>query len=59
MNAVDTNVLLYVYDPRDPVKQAQAATLVSLLESLSEPFKRLDEEVEKELSSWLSGLQRK
>jgi hypothetical protein len=24
MNAVDTNVLLYVHDPRDPVKQAIA-----------------------------------
>lgn len=29
--------------------QSQAAILASLLESLSEPFKRLDEEVEKEL----------
>ena len=31
MNAVDTNVLLYVHDPRDPVKQAQAAALVQSL----------------------------
>jgi predicted nucleic acid-binding protein len=29
MNAVDTNVLLYVQDPRDPGKQAIAAALVS------------------------------
>ena len=28
MNAVDTNVLLYVHDPRSPGKQAQAAALV-------------------------------
>jgi predicted nucleic acid-binding protein len=28
MNAVDTNVLIYVQDPRDPVKQATAAALV-------------------------------
>ena len=31
MNAVDTNVLLYVHDPRDPVKQARAAALVQSL----------------------------
>ena len=31
MNAVDTNVLLYVHDPRDPVKQAKAAMLVQSL----------------------------
>jgi len=31
MNAVDTNVLIYVNDPRDPVKQALAASLVSSL----------------------------
>jgi predicted nucleic acid-binding protein len=29
MHAVDTNVLLYVHDPRDPAKQAQASSLVS------------------------------
>jgi predicted nucleic acid-binding protein len=28
MNAVDTNVLIYVQDPRDPVKQATATALV-------------------------------
>jgi predicted nucleic acid-binding protein len=28
MNAVDTNVLLYVHDPADKVKQAKAAALV-------------------------------
>jgi predicted nucleic acid-binding protein len=28
MNAVDTNVLLYVHDPRDPIKQAKASVLV-------------------------------
>jgi predicted nucleic acid-binding protein len=33
MNAVDTNVLLYVHDPRDRAKQAVAA---SLLESLAD-----------------------
>jgi len=33
MNAVDTNILLYVHDPRDPAKQATAASLV---ESLSD-----------------------
>lgn len=31
MNAVDTNVLLYVHDPRDPIKQARAAALVQSL----------------------------
>lgn len=29
MNAVDTNVLLYVHDPRDPVKQATATKLLA------------------------------
>jgi len=37
------------YDDNLHLLQSQAATLVSLLESLSEPFKHLDEEVEKEL----------
>jgi len=31
MNAVDTNILIYVNDPRDPDKQAIAASLVSSL----------------------------
>ncbi|HKQ07125.1 MAG TPA: PIN domain-containing protein [Blastocatellia bacterium] len=31
MNAVDTNVLIYVHDPRDPVKQAIANSLVHSL----------------------------
>jgi predicted nucleic acid-binding protein len=31
MNAVDTNILIYVNDPRDPVKQKIAASLVSAL----------------------------
>jgi predicted nucleic acid-binding protein len=31
MNAVDTNVLIYVQDPRDPIKQAKAAALVKSL----------------------------
>src|SRR5437870_13680478 len=31
MNAVDTNVLVYLHDTRDPVKQAQAAALVTSL----------------------------
>lgn len=33
MNAVDTNILLYVHDPRDPAKQAASA---SLLQSLTD-----------------------
>ncbi|MDB9309580.1 nucleic-acid-binding protein, contains PIN domain protein [Aphanizomenon sp. CS-733/32] len=31
MNAVDTNILIYVNDPRDPHKQEIAASLVSNL----------------------------
>jgi predicted nucleic acid-binding protein len=31
MNAVDTNILIYVNDPHDPVKQEIAASLVSAL----------------------------
>lgn len=31
MNAVDTNILIYVNDPRDPVKQEIAISLVSAL----------------------------
>lgn len=31
MNAVDTNILIYVNDPRDPAKQVIAASLVSAL----------------------------
>ena len=31
MNAVDTNVLIYARDPRDPRKQAVAATLLASL----------------------------
>jgi predicted nucleic acid-binding protein len=31
MNAVDTNVLLYVHDPRDPDKQITAAALLQSL----------------------------
>lgn len=30
-NAVDTNVLIYVQDPRDPIKQAKTATLIKSL----------------------------
>jgi predicted nucleic acid-binding protein len=33
MNAVDTNVLIYAHDPRDPKKQA---TAISLIESLAD-----------------------
>lgn len=29
MNAVDTNVLIYVRDPRDPVKQQKAVKLTT------------------------------
>ena len=32
MNAVDTNVLIYARDPRDPVKQAVAYKLISSFE---------------------------
>ncbi len=31
MNAVDTNVLIYAHDPRDPVKQAKAVALIASL----------------------------
>ena len=31
MNAVDTNILIYVNDPRDPDKQEIAISLVSAL----------------------------
>jgi predicted nucleic acid-binding protein len=31
MNAVDTNVLVYAHDPRDPVKQNQAVALIASL----------------------------
>lgn len=31
MNAVDTNVLIYAHDPRDPVKQRQAISLIASL----------------------------
>lgn len=31
MNAVDTNILLYIHDPRDPAKQARAASFVRSL----------------------------
>ena len=31
MNAVDTNILLYVHDPRDPDKQAIAASVIQSL----------------------------
>jgi predicted nucleic acid-binding protein len=31
MNAVDTNILLYVHDPRDPAKQATAEALIQSL----------------------------
>lgn len=31
MNAVDTNILIYVQDTRDPVKQAKAVELIDTL----------------------------
>ena len=31
MNAVDTNILIYVNDPRNPIKQAVAASLIPSL----------------------------
>ena len=33
MNAVDTNVLIYTFDPRDPVKQQKARHLTTNLAS--------------------------
>jgi flagellar assembly protein FliH len=44
------------YEDNLHLLQNQAAILVSLLESLSEPFKRLDEEVEKELVKLVIGI---
>ncbi|MDP3589727.1 MAG: flagellar assembly protein FliH [Methylobacter sp.] len=44
------------YEDNVHLLQSQAATLVSLLESLSEPFKKLDEEVEKELVKLVIGI---
>jgi predicted nucleic acid-binding protein len=37
MNAVDTNMLVYAHDPRDPVKQNKAAALTA---SLTDGFLR-------------------
>jgi len=31
MNAVDTNILIYINDPRDPIKQEVASSLVAAL----------------------------
>lgn len=31
MNAVDTNILIYVNDPRDPTKQAIASSLIAFM----------------------------
>lgn len=31
MNAVGTDILLYVHDPRDPAKQTTSATIVQSL----------------------------
>lgn len=31
MNAVDTNVLIYTHDPRDPIKQTKAVSLIASL----------------------------
>jgi flagellar assembly protein FliH len=44
------------YEDNAHLLQSQAATLVSLLESLNEPFKQLDEEVEKELVKLVIGI---
>ncbi|TAN70394.1 MAG: flagellar assembly protein FliH [Methylobacter sp.] len=44
------------YEDNLHLLQSQAAILVSLLESLSEPFKLLDEEVEKELVKLVIGI---
>ncbi len=44
------------YDENVHLLQSQAVILVSLLESLSEPFKALDQEVEKELVKLVIGI---
>ena len=44
------------YEDNFHLLQSQAAILTSLLESLSQPFKRLDEEVEKELVQLAIGI---
>ncbi len=44
------------YEDNVHLLQAQVATLTSLLESLSEPFNRLDEKVEKELVKLVIGI---
>jgi len=44
------------YEDNAHLLQNQAATLSSLVESLNEPFKRLDEEVEKELVKLVIGI---
>jgi flagellar assembly protein FliH len=44
------------YEDNLHLLQSQAARLVSLLESLSEPFKRLDDEVENELVKLVIGI---
>lgn len=44
------------YEDNLHLLQSQATILVSLMESLSEPFKRLDEEVEKELVKLVIGI---
>jgi hypothetical protein len=38
MNAVDTNVLIYRHDTRDPVKQAKAGQLIGSLRPLVLPW---------------------
>jgi flagellar assembly protein FliH len=44
------------YEDNLHLLQSQAARMVGLLEALSEPFKRLDEEVEKELVKLVIGI---
>jgi flagellar assembly protein FliH len=44
------------YEDNLHLLQSQATTLVSLLESLSEPFRRLDDEVENELVKLVIGI---
>jgi predicted nucleic acid-binding protein len=38
MNAVDTNILIYVNDPRDPVKQDIAVSVVEAMTDRVEQF---------------------
>ncbi len=38
MNAIDTNVLMYAFDPRDPEKRRRARELITALDDGALPF---------------------